>query len=194
MLPISKLMVLALAWIGGTITFSTQAGDIIGYRTVHDKQAAHYEAAGTLTFDENQHEIQLGKGVYLTARGGYWRKVHEYSYCAVFVNTAQLSAVPKAWVPEKHGRSRLWWNQINISRYIRSLDKGWDLTRVIQISYIQGHGRELQMLIPPNLLNQNGGELEITVTCTKNRRAMTRMPTIDWMKESRCRMNAKGQP
>ena len=50
------------------------------------------------------------------------------------------------------------------------------------------------MLIPPNLLNQNGGGFEITVTCTKNRRAMTRMLTIDWMKDSRWRMNAKGQP
>lgn len=119
---------------------------------------------------------------------------HVGRYCAVFANPAQLSALQKAWVPEKYGRSRLWWNQINISKYISSLDRSWDPTRVIQISYIQGHGRELQILIPPNLLNQNGGGLEITVTCTKNRRAMTRMPTIDWMKDSRWRMNAKGQP
>ncbi|EFR03685.1 hypothetical protein MGYG_06682 [Nannizzia gypsea CBS 118893] len=193
MYPISKLVVVALACIGGVVAAPAHVGVIIGYRTVSDVQAAMYKKAGTPVFDKPWGDTQIGEGVYLTAKGAGWPGGTKDSFCAISANPARLSSTKKAWIPETYGGKTLWKKLANIDAYIKSLDKTWDPASVLRLSRILGKETELQLLIPPKLLNQNGGGLGLTVTCTKDEKKMKNMPTIDWLNDSRWRTNVKGR-
>lgn len=83
-------------------------------------------------------------------------------------DSTALNGLNKAWVPEKHNGDVLWYATDNvIDSYITDLVDTWDPAQTLRLSIISGKGlTDVQMLIPPGLLNQNGGNLGITVQCS----------------------------
>ncbi|PHH92519.1 hypothetical protein CDD83_7016 [Cordyceps sp. RAO-2017] len=119
--------------------------------------------ANTVTSDENRSEMQIGRGVYTTPNLGGWDEDYGW-HCAVFADAQQFEYVDKAYVPRGlFQRSRedvtpaIW-------DYISRNFPGVNPAKTLLISYIE-EGPRMQMLIPFDLLNANGGGLQITVEC-----------------------------
>ncbi|KAI1076663.1 hypothetical protein F5B20DRAFT_315266 [Whalleya microplaca] len=141
---------------------------IIGYRSVTQQQAQNYKDAGnTLTPDPNLIGTQIGTGVYTTPGPGQWPGGGWY--CVILADVDRLNAVSKAWVPKTYNGQQLW-NQGDtvINNYIKALDASWNPAKTFRMSKIDGKEEILQMVIPFDLLNQNGGAMNIKTQCSSN--------------------------
>ncbi|KAI1397313.1 hypothetical protein F4819DRAFT_503496 [Hypoxylon fuscum] len=142
---------------------------IIGYRTVSEQQAQNYKNAGnTLTPDPNQIGTQIGTGVYTTPGPGQWPGSQNSWYCTIYADPNQLNKVSKAWVPEQYNGKTLWYDNDAVNDYIKELESSWDPARTLRLSKVSGREDILQLAIPFNLLNQNGGAMNFKTTCSAN--------------------------
>lgn len=82
-------------------------------------------------------------------------------YCVILADADAISRVPKAWVPEVYDGEQLWFKSDQVvDNYIKKLDSSWDPARTLRMSIMAGEGEDVvQMVIPPALLNSNGGGL-----------------------------------
>ncbi|KAM0323973.1 hypothetical protein ACHAQA_008555 [Verticillium albo-atrum] len=143
---------------------------VIGYRTVSAVQGARYNKAGTLTDDGNRIGTQIGAGVYTTPVAGRLAR-----HCVITADSAALDKVNKARIPEKHAGKKLWFaGDKAIDDYIKAVIPKSDPKKTIRISKIDGTQSDLQMVIPPGLLNSNKGGLGITASCKKT---LAELPT-----------------
>ncbi|KAI0602097.1 hypothetical protein F4775DRAFT_588915 [Biscogniauxia sp. FL1348] len=139
---------------------------LIGYRTVSSAQAQRYLLAGTLTDDGNQIGTQIGPGVYTTPNAGGWPGSANSWYCAIFAEDTGLNNVNKVKIPQSFGGKKLWFGgDAAIDEYIKSVVPSADPNKTMRISKIDGQEETLQMVIPPGLLNTNGGGLAISISC-----------------------------
>ncbi|PGH17863.1 hypothetical protein AJ80_04686 [Polytolypa hystricis UAMH7299] len=142
---------------------------IIGYRTVSAEQARRYNDAGTLTDDGNRVGTQIGLGVYTTPKRGQWPGPGDAWYCVILADAGAIKRVAKAWVPERSGGTQLWSNNDAIDKYIKDLESSWNPATTLRMSIISGLGwDDLQLVIPPKLLNSNGGAMGIDASCKQN--------------------------
>lgn len=87
----------------------------------------------------------------------------------ILADPKALDRVSKAWVPEQHEGKKLWYNKNAINDYIKQLNRSWDPAKTLRLSIISGKGyNDVQMLIPPALLNSNGGGMGITASCVED--------------------------
>lgn len=79
----------------------------------------------------------------------------------------------KAWVPRTQ-----WFKKGDvIDAYIKSLDASWDPAKTLRMSIIDGSvEKKLQMVIPPALLNSNGGKLNIKTICDQDKTKLPNAP------------------
>ncbi|KAI5920265.1 hypothetical protein F4810DRAFT_723585 [Camillea tinctor] len=142
---------------------------IIGYRTVAQAQAERYNQAGTLTDDGNQIGTQIGAGVYTTPNAGGWPGSANSWYCVITAQDTALNNVVKVKIPESFQGKKLWFaGDSAIDGYIKSVAPSADPKKTMRISKIDGMGSSLQMVVPPGLLNSNGGGLGITTSCKQS--------------------------
>ncbi|KFY19741.1 hypothetical protein V491_04246 [Pseudogymnoascus sp. VKM F-3775] len=168
----AKLLTLTLTLIGcvaaSPVELHKRAQNvIIGYRTA---QAKKYNDAGTLTDDPNRIGTQIGKGVYTTPGRGEWQGSPNDWFCVILADSAAIDRVSKAWVPKQYDGSELWFKSDTvIDGYIKQLESSWDPAATLRMSIIDGKGYDdVQMVIPPGLLNSNGGGMSITAFCKEN--------------------------
>ena len=90
--------------------------------------------------------------------------------CVILADSEAIDRVSKAWVPKKYDDEELWFKGDDvIDRYIKKLVGSWDPAKTLRMSIIDGRGRDdVQMVIPPGLLNSNGGAMGITASCKEN--------------------------
>lgn len=138
---------------------------IIGYRTVSPEQAANYNKAGTVTDDGNRIGTQIGNGAYTTPGRGEFPGAPNAWYCVILADEDAVDRVSKAWVPKSFGGVELWFKNSAVDEYIKKLDSSWDPAKTLRMSRIDGNEDVLQMVIPPGLLNSNGGGMGITASC-----------------------------
>lgn len=82
-----------------------------------------------------------------------------------------MRAAHKAWIPENYAGARLWFtNDLKkIDTYITNEARGQDSAKTIRMSLLEGmQDDDFQLVIPPRLLNSNGGKLGITASCRPN--------------------------
>ncbi|TQN63601.1 hypothetical protein CSHISOI_11816 [Colletotrichum shisoi] len=144
---------------------------IIGYRRVSKKQAADYKRnGGTLTYDSRLAKggQQLGPGVYTSPRRGAWLLGDKSDWwCVVRANSQAVDNVDKFWIPAFYRHySFIWYaSEETIAAYIKDVDDTIDPKKAFRLSKVSKDEDSLQMLIPPGLLNDQGGGLGITVEC-----------------------------
>ncbi|KAK5656576.1 hypothetical protein OQA88_4555 [Cercophora sp. LCS_1] len=139
---------------------------IIGYRTCSEEQARRYNKQGTLTDDGNQISTQIGMGVYTTPDAGGWKGSQDSWYCVILADSDALDRVSKVWVPETYSGNQLWYRNDAIDSYIQNdINQTWDPAKTLRMSIMSGGPKELQLVIPPGLLNGNGGAMGIVAIC-----------------------------
>ncbi|WQF85934.1 hypothetical protein CDEST_10948 [Colletotrichum destructivum] len=158
---------------------------IIGYRTVSETQAARYNRAGTLTDDGNLIGTQIGSGVYTTPMRGGWPGTSSSWYCVIMADSAAMDKVYKARIPQTFRDKNVWFRgDATVDAYIKLVAPSANPKKTIRISKISGNEDELQMVIPPGLLNSNRGGLGITASCKET---IDELPAVivdydDWVK------------
>ncbi|OLN92288.1 hypothetical protein CCHL11_01353 [Colletotrichum chlorophyti] len=141
---------------------------IIGYRTVSEVQALRYNRAGTLTDDGNLIGTQIGSGVYTTPNRGGWPGSEANWFCVITADSAALGNVYKVRIPQSFRGQTIWFKgDATVNGYIKSVAPAADPNKTIRISKIEGKGNDLQMVVPPGLLNSNNGGLGITASCKR---------------------------
>lgn len=93
-----------------------------------------------------------------------------HRFCVILADSAAIDRVSKAWVPKQYDGSELWFKSDTvIDGYIKQLESSWDPAATLRMSIIDGKGYDdVQMVIPPSLLNSNGGGMSITALCKEN--------------------------
>ncbi|XHG04638.1 hypothetical protein AWENTII_007889 [Aspergillus wentii] len=131
-------------------------------------QAHIYNEAGTPVYTGPRAGTRIGKGVYMTEIAGQWRKPNSW-YCQITAKYTEFQHTPKAWIPQYDSFGSLLWNggEAAINRYIESLGHGWRPKYTIRLSELdEGAPKdENSILIPPALLEQNGGLLGLRAWC-----------------------------
>ena len=80
-----------------------------------------------------------------------------------------LNALNKVKIPQSFSGTKLWFGGDSaIDNYITTVVPGADPKKTLRISKIDGQESTLQMVIPPALLNANGGGLAISLSCAKD--------------------------
>lgn len=104
--------------------------------------------------------------------------------CLILADAAAIQRVSKAWVPKTYNGKKLWFkSDAVIDAYIKDLESSWDPSKTIRLSIIDGKGwDDVQMVIPPALLNSNKGDLSIITSCKADINAITnhRVNYDDW--------------
>jgi len=110
--------------------------------------------------------MQIGAGVYTTPNPGGWKGSPGDWYCVILANSDALDRVSKAWVPETYSGVKLWFHAEDIDSYVQNdLDWTWDPAKTLRMAIMDGAPDVLQLLIPPALLNSNGGDMGIIAIC-----------------------------
>ena len=91
-------------------------------------------------------------------------------FCVILADSAAISRVSKAWVPKQYDGLELWFKSDTIiDGYIKQLERSWNPAETLRKSIIDGKGyNDVQMVIPPGLLNSNGRGMGITASCKEN--------------------------
>lgn len=73
-------------------------------------------------------------------------------------------------MPKKFYGKELWFkSDAMIDDYIKELESSWDPAKTLRMSIIDGKSQnDVQLVIPPSLLNSNSGGMGITASCKKN--------------------------
>ncbi|TDZ33850.1 hypothetical protein C8035_v009272 [Colletotrichum spinosum] len=125
---------------------------------------------------DSQYGSQIGNGVYLVAKPGGWRETRGRTnyHCVFKADEDKFDDAAKAWVPSPY------WDQgeASIAQYIRNFDEEPDET--VRISYIDGYGEVLQMLIPTKMVNAD--TLDIFAKCFPSKAELIayEAATVDW--------------
>lgn len=90
-----------------------------------------------------------------------------HRFCVILADAAAIERVSKAWVPKTYNGKELWFkSDAVIDAYIKDLESSWDPSKTIRMSIIDGKGwNDVQLVIPPALLNSNKGGMGITASC-----------------------------
>ncbi|KAK6208529.1 hypothetical protein QIS74_12047 [Colletotrichum tabaci] len=169
--PAALLALLVTSVVASPVTLAKRDKIIIGYRRVSKEQAADYKNnGGTLTYDPRLATggQQLGPGVYTSPRRGAWPIGGDSDWwCVVRADSEAVDNLGKVWVPSfYHDFDNLWYvSEETMTAYIKEVDDGIDPEKAFRLSRIDRDENSLQMLIPPGLLNGQGGGLGITVEC-----------------------------
>lgn len=93
-----------------------------------------------------------------------------HRFYVILANSDAINRVSKAWVPKKYHGKELWFkSDAIIDDYIKELESSWNPAKTLRMSIIYGKSRDdVQLIIPPGLLNSNGGGMDITASCKKN--------------------------
>lgn len=93
-----------------------------------------------------------------------------HRFCVILADYTAIDRVSKAWVPKTYHDKELWFkSDAVIDDYIKDLESSWDPSKTIRMSIIDGKGwDDVQMVIPPALLNSNDGGMGITASCRKD--------------------------
>ncbi|RAK78107.1 uncharacterized protein BO72DRAFT_458282 [Aspergillus fijiensis CBS 313.89] len=153
---------------------------IIGYRTVSKDQAAKYNKAGTLTYEGNRANIQLGEGTYLTANRGGWAGSATDWYCVIYADKTKFAAATKAWIPKTYGTDgEIWYKKDKIDAYIKAEKSTWTPAETVRVSKIDGDDHTYQLVVPPKLSGSKSllgkwskGPLDISVTCAEREESL----------------------
>ncbi|TIC90636.1 hypothetical protein CH35J_011820 [Colletotrichum higginsianum] len=164
--PAALLAILVTSIVASPVVLVKRDKIIIGYRRVSKEQAADYERnGGTLTYDPRLATggQQLGPGVYISPRRGAWPIGGDSDWA----DSEAVDNLSKVWVPSfSHDFDNLWYvSEETMTAYIKEVDDGIDPEKAFRLSRIDRDENSLQMLIPPGLLNGQGGGLGITVEC-----------------------------
>lgn len=89
-------------------------------------------------------------------------------FCVILADSKALDRVSKAWIPESYEGTRLWDKLDKIDEYIKTLEGSWNPAKTLRLSRIAGREDWLQMVIPPGLMNPNGGGMGISASCKEN--------------------------
>ena len=91
-------------------------------------------------------------------------------FCVILADSEAVSRVSKAWVPKEHDDEELWFKgDARIDKYIKHLESSWKPAKTLRMSIIDGKDYDdVQMVIPPGLLNSNGGGMSIMAFCTES--------------------------
>ncbi|KAM7184766.1 hypothetical protein V8F33_012812 [Rhypophila sp. PSN 637] len=139
---------------------------IIGYHICSEEQARRYNEKGTLTDDGNRISAQIGPGVYTTPNPGCWLGSSLSWYCVILADSDALDRVSKVWVPQTYGGSTLWYHSDDVDSYIQTdINFTWNPAKTLRMSIVDGNPDQLQLVIPPGLLNSNGGAMGNIARC-----------------------------
>lgn len=97
-----------------------------------------------------------------------FRLANTFRHCVILADSDALDRVSKAWVPNTYKGNQLWDKNDNVDQYIKSLGGDWDPKKTLRMSKISGSEDKLQLVIPPGLMNSNGGGMGITASCKEN--------------------------
>lgn len=77
-------------------------------------------------------------------------------------------------MPEYYDEKKLWFEPEKVlSEYIHDLEDSWNPAKTLRLSIIANFpGGEVQMVIPPGLLNSNGGAMGIVAGCSAKKEDM----------------------
>lgn len=117
-----------------------------------------------MTDDGNLISAQLGPGAYTSPSPGEWPGSGNSWFCVILADSDAVDRVSKAWVPASYEGVDLWYQPAAIDEYIKKLESSWDPAKTLRLSKISGT-ELLQLLIPPGLLNSNGGGMRISASC-----------------------------
>lgn len=111
--------------------------------------------------------------------------------CVILADRDAISRVSKAWVPEHYDNEKLWYKSDAIDKYIKKLESSWDPAKTLRLGMVQGKEDNVQMLIPPGLLNSNGGAMGITAWCKEEIRDLPDH-RVDYNNDEEWTRNIKG--
>lgn len=133
------------------------------------EQADRYNKAGTVTDDGNIVSTQIGLGAYTTPTRGRWPGNADSWYCVILADSAALTRVSKVWVPETFLGTKLWYKNDAIDDYIKGFEDNWNPAKTLRMSIIDGgeNDDDVQLVIPPGLMNSNKGAMGIVAYCKK---------------------------
>ncbi|KAK6220295.1 hypothetical protein QIS74_05797 [Colletotrichum tabaci] len=170
--PAALLAIFASSVVASPISLSERDQKIIiGYRRVSKEQAADYKKNGnTLNYNPSKStgDKQIGAGVYTSPSPGEWLmgKADDW-WCVIMAESEQVHNTAAVWIPKSYyDFEKLWFaDEDTLKAYIKEVDDGINPEKAFRMARMQGDENTLQMLIPPALLNKQGGGLGITVTC-----------------------------
>ncbi|EON68403.1 hypothetical protein W97_07727 [Coniosporium apollinis CBS 100218] len=88
-------------------------------------------------------------------------------YCVTLADSNAINRVSKAWVPKEYDREQLWFSRDEVfDNNIKKLESLWNPAKTLRTSIIEGKElNNVQLMIPPGLLNSNGGSMGLTASC-----------------------------
>ncbi|KAJ0331694.1 hypothetical protein COL5a_002361 [Colletotrichum fioriniae] len=124
-------------------------------------------------FDNLPGGSQIGNGIYLGSEPAGWRgsPIKKNWYCVFKADEARFNAASKLWIPQFYTSKSFWGNSKSkelwgygeklIAKYIAKF--GFSASSTLRFSYIEAHGRTLQMVIPTKMANAD--TLDIYAKC-----------------------------
>ncbi|KAI1499131.1 hypothetical protein F5X99DRAFT_411453 [Biscogniauxia marginata] len=100
---------------------------------------------------------QLGYGVYTVPAPGEWSNRRGDWHCLFKINSKALKDVPKIWIPQWYGKEQtfLWTIPDEVERYVGTVNDDWDVDTSFLMSRIWKMEDKLQLLIPPDLVDDD---------------------------------------
>jgi hypothetical protein len=88
--------------------------------------------------------------------------------CVIYIDSERLNDVSKVWIQIENPSSNteMWWNESEIGAFIEALPEGWDPSKTLHMSWIDGYKDLVQLLIPPQLVGAEGN-LGLSAICTE---------------------------
>ncbi|KAF9877450.1 hypothetical protein CkaCkLH20_05150 [Colletotrichum karsti] len=168
--PTALLTLLAGSVVAGPVSLNKRDQRIIGYRRVSKAQADDYKNnKGVLNWDKNLASggSQLGPGVYTAPVRGTWNIGNPSDWwCVIRGDAEKIDNTGAVWIPHYfEDLNPIWYEEDTIKKYIGVVEPDLDAGKVFRLGRIYNMEDNLQLLIPPGLLAQEGGDLGLTVEC-----------------------------
>ncbi|KAK1991508.1 hypothetical protein LX36DRAFT_675194 [Colletotrichum falcatum] len=150
---------------------------VIGYRVVSQAEAAEINKINRPFRDPNYEDTegwsQLGNGVYTSPRPAGWIHRERDWHCAIKADEHRFAAASKAWIPYDDYYGNQMWNRGEraISDYIDN-SLHLDSDKTLRLSYVAGHGLNVQMLIPTAMVNSDA--LDFYAQCFRTKEELQR--------------------
>ncbi|EKD16840.1 uncharacterized protein L3040_001123 [Drepanopeziza brunnea f. sp. 'multigermtubi'] len=157
-------MLLYSILLASSVLFNTAYGkEVIGYRIVSPDEAEgindNNKPFDYKAYDDDSLSPQLGRGFYMTNVPDSQLALSDEWYCVIKADSDKIGKADKVWIPkifEDEERSVELWtgNEDAILEYIKSLVSD-DAEEALRFSYIVGAGEKLQMVIPPEAIDED---------------------------------------
>ena len=79
----------------------------------------------------------------------------------------------------------------DMRQYFDTVGESGSLQRTVRISLVSGNINKVQFLLPPGLVNNNGGGLDLKVYCLTDKAAISAYGTVDY--DGWSRVNEEGK-